>query len=50
MNGLWIFILVILVLSLLTGLLVIGIPIAVAIYLMALAWQALLRKSLRDGD
>ena len=50
MNGLWIFILVILVLSLLTGLLVIGIPIAVAIYLMALAWQALLRKSLRDDD
>jgi len=50
MNGLWIFILVILVLSLLTGLLVIGIPIAVAIYLMALVWQALLRKSLHDDD
>ena len=50
MNGLWIFILVILVLSLITGLLVIGIPIAVAIYLMALAWKALLRRSLRDGD
>ncbi len=50
MNGLWIFILIILVLSLLTGFLVIGIPIAVAIYLLCLAWKALLRKSLRDDD
>ncbi len=50
MNVLWIFILVILVSSLITGLLVIGIPIAVAIYLMALAWQALLQRSLRDDD
>ena len=50
MNGLWIFILVILILSLITGFLIIGIPIAVAIYLMALAWQALLRRTLREDD
>ncbi len=50
MSSFWLFILIILLVSILTGFIAIWLPVAVAIYLAVLVWKALMRRSLRDDD